>query len=250
MQGIGNDFVVVDTRKQKISFSVQQIKALANRHLGIGFDQLIIIGEPKDTSCDASYRFFNPDGSKAQQCGNGQRCIALYLHKLKPQNFKFKVSGLAGVICSEILKDNRVSVSMGKLNSIESRIINTRKCCYVDLGNPHLVIEVDDVASCDLADLYQQINPCFQQGVNLEIVQILSDKQIKIRVHERGTGETLACGSGACAAVIALNHQSKINHKATVLLPGGELMVEYQQSNNNIKLTGPARYIFTGEISL
>ncbi len=250
MHGIGNDFMLIDNRFMQIELSKHEIAALSDRHTGVGFDQLLFLSESKDKTCDASYQFFNPDGSQAEQCGNGQRCLSLYLHNQNPTRTKFKLSGLAGIVNSEILTNKQVRVNMGCVKSVKNKTINNKKCHEIDFGNPHLVTLVDEVNKCDLASMTKLFTKEYAKGINFEIAQVLSAKKIKIRVHERGTGETLACGSGACAAAYALMQSGNLESKVNVVLPGGELMVEYNQQENTIYLTGPAQSVFIGEITL
>jgi len=250
MHGIGNDFMLIDCRFMKIKLSSEDIINLSNRHTGIGFDQLLLLTQTDKDGCDAAYQFFNPDGSRAEQCGNGQRCLSLYLHQQNPLKTSFSLSGLAGIVRSEVLPNKQVRVNMGSMKSYQVQDVNNQKCYELNFGNPHLVTSVDNVDTCDLESMSKEYTGQYQKGINFEIVQIVSTQRIKIRVYERGTGETLACGSGACAAAFALMQVGELESKVKVVLPGGELMVEYNQEENNIYLTGPAQSVFTGEIIL
>ena len=250
MHGIGNDFVLIDNFHQKFNMTKGTVKLLANRHKGIGFDQLLLLEPSSIEGCDAAYRFFNPDGSEAQQCGNGQRCISYYLWKKNTHKKSFCVSGLAGLIYSEVLQNEQIKVNMGKTQAVNTLTIDSAQCHHVLLGNPHLVTECKNVDSCDLELLNKQLTGQYPDGINLEVVEIIGRDEIKIRVHERGTGETLACGSGACAAVRALQTSGQLDNKVKVMLPGGLLVVEYDEIDNNIYLTGAATHVFTGEITL
>ena len=250
MHGIGNDFALIDLRKYPINLTTAQIQHLATRHTGIGFDQLILINQSANKQCDASYKFYNPDGSQAEQCGNGQRCISLYLHQLNPKQSQFCVDGLAGKIKSQINLDKTVTVNMGSIKSCKSIQLSEKKAFEVNFGNPHLVTIVDDVLTSDLLKLQKHYCHNYKNGINFEIAQIIDKDTIKIRVHERGTGETLACGSGACAAFYALFNNHQLNNKAKVMLPGGNLVVEYDSKNDIIYLTGSATHVFTGEFNL
>lgn len=250
MHGIGNDFVLIDNRNQAIEITPALITSLSDRHKGIGFDQLLLVDGSEVAGCDAAYRFYNPDGSQAEQCGNGQRCISKYLHQLEPTKSQFRLSGLAGLMYSEILENGDVRVNMGQTSSIQRIVIKDQICFQVDFGNPHLVNIVDDVDNCQLSALNQQLTKNYVNGINFEVAEILAKDTIKIRVFERGTGETLACGSGACASVAALQSIGKLNNRVKVILPGGDLVVEYQPSTNNLLLTGSATHVFTGEIKL
>jgi diaminopimelate epimerase len=244
MHGCGNDFVVIDNRIQAIDLNHKFITTICDRRFGIGCDQLIIISESQDTNCQAHYQFYNPDASQAEQCGNGQRCIAWYLHRLNPEKFSFKVSGLAGVINSQILDHQNVRINIGGVSDITCHLINEQTVIDVQLANPHRVLQVENVSKCDLNQLKNTYSA--NVDVNLEIVEILNQHEINIRVHERGTGETLACGSGACAAVLAFQASNQLSEQVKVHLPGGDLVVEYQPNQNEIFLTGPAKHIFSG----
>lgn len=249
MHGIGNDFVLIDNRTQNINITPELVVFLGDRHKGIGFDQLLLVDSSEHENCDAAYRFYNPDGSQAEQCGNGQRCISHYLHRQNPQQTQFCLSGLAGLIHSQVLPNGEISVNMGKVSSIQAVSINHYACFQVDFGNPHLVLEVDNVKQCQLQELNVKFTKNYPQGINLEVVEIIARDCIKIRVFERGTGETLACGSGACASVAALQSVGKLDNRVKVMLPGGNLMVEYQAATENLILTGSATPVFTGEIT-
>ncbi|MCF6289085.1 MAG: diaminopimelate epimerase [Proteobacteria bacterium] len=252
--GIGNDFVLIDNRKQKLSIDKEFIVYLGNRRKGIGFDQLILLDYSHKDNCDIAYQFFNPDGSEAEQCGNGQRCISQYLHEQTPQQKQFTVFGLAGVIYSEILtktlKDTQIKVNMGQVAALVVKTMDNKEFYQVDFGNPHLVYLHTDVDTCNLTEFYQKYSKHYPQGINLEIAEIISPSAIKLRVYERGTGETLACGSGACAAVYALQKQGHLDTIVKVTLPGGNLVVEYTQQTHNLYLTGSATYVFSGEITV
>ena len=245
MHGIGNDFVLIDNRQQKLNITKKIIVSLANRHTGIGFDQLLLINKSDHAECDAAYRFFNPDGSEAEQCGNGQRCISLYLHRLNPHKNDFCLSGLSGITHSKIITKGIVRVNMGTIKSICEQTVANQACYQVDFGNPHLVHIVQNIEHSDLFALNQQFTQKFPNGINFEIVEIINKENIRLRVYERGTGETLACGSGACATVAALQYAQILTKKVNVILPGGSLMVESDQ--DNIFLTGSATHVFTGE---
>ena len=247
MHGAGNDFILIDNRNQNFIPDTVNIQNLANRHTGIGFDQLLLILDSDVADCDAAYRFFNPDGSEAEQCGNGQRCISRYLYDTNPNKNQFKVSGLAGIIGSQINDDGSVTINMGGIRSIDEQIILKQTCFHVDFGNPHLIHIVDDTDTSNLNDLKLKFTEKHTNGINFEIAEILDDESIKLRVYERGTGETQACGSGACATVAALQYAKKLTDKVKVILPGGTLVVEYNHNDDNLYLTGPTAYVFTGE---
>jgi diaminopimelate epimerase len=248
MHGAGNDFVLIDNRHQNFIPTKSIIQSLSDRHTGIGFDQLLLIQNSDIKQCDASYRFFNTDGSEAEQCGNGQRCISHYLYKNSINQNTFCISGLAGIIQSQINKDKSVTINMGQINTIKTIMINEIECFHVDFGNPHLIHITKNVDEINLQQLNNKLTGNYPNGINFEAVEIIDEKTIKLRVHERGTGETLACGSGACATMAALQYAKIISDNVKVILPGGNLMVEYNHIDNNYFLTGPAVHVFTGEI--
>lgn len=248
MQGAGNDFVLIDNRRQDFIPDKSVIQSMANRHTGIGFDQLLLIQDSELADCDAAYRFFNPDGSEAEQCGNGQRCIGHYLYDNSPNKSQFRVSGLAGIIHSKINDDATVTINMGQTRSIKAQTIHQHKCFHVDFGNPHLIHIVQNIGTTDLNALKLKFTEKYNDGINFEITEILDKENIRLRVYERGTGETLACGSGACATVAALQYAKKLTDKVKVILLGGTLVVEYNHNDNNLYLTGPTAHVFTGEI--
>lgn len=250
MHGAGNDFIIIDNRHQQFKPNKTIIQSLSNRHTGIGFDQLLLILDSGNPECDAAYRFFNPDGSEAEQCGNGQRCISQYLFEKSQEQSNFCVSGLAGLMYSKVNDNGSVTINMGSTRSIKPVAIAENTCYQVDFGNPHLIHITQDVDNVDLADLKQKFTKDYKNGINFETVEIIDEKNIKLRVYERGTGETLACGSGACATVAALQYAKKLSDKVKVMLPGGNLVVEYNHDENNYYLTGPAVHVFTGEISI
>ena len=249
MHGLGNDFVLIDNRHQNFKPSAYLIVSLANRNTGIGFDQLLLLENSGENDCDACYRFFNPDGSEAEQCGNGQRCIAKFLHNLNPEKTEFCVNGLAGKIYSTIHDSGLVTVNMGKAKSIIPAQHDHEKGYQVDFGNPHFVLEKKNIEDVNLNALNKEVIKNYPSGVNIEIVEILSTGSMKIRVYERGTGETLACGSGACASALAMMSENKVSNKVKVMLLGGELVVEYSDDGDTL-LTGEAVSVFRGEIQI
>ena len=268
MHGLGNDFVVVDNVTQNLYVNPEQIKQWANRHTGIGFDQLLLVEPPYDPDLDFHYRIFNADGSEVAQCGNGARCFAKFV-RLKGLTNKnhLKVSTKAGKLVLHLEKDGQVTVEMGapqfepasvpfKAQKAEQTYVlraqdETILCGVMGLGNPHCVIEVDDVNSAPVERLGQLLgqHERFPEGVNVGFMQILSPDQVKLRVHERGVGETQACGSGACAAVVVGIQQQKLNSQVTVDLLGGKLMIRWQP-DQPVRMTGPAELIFDGQMVL
>ncbi|BFT32260.1 diaminopimelate epimerase [Alteromonas sp. D210916BOD_24] len=269
MHGLGNDFMVIDNVTQNVFFSKEKIQQLADRNFGIGFDQLLMVEPPYDPEQDFHYRIFNADGSEVEQCGNGARCFARFVKQkgLINKN-KIVVSTKAGKMVLYLEKDGQVTVNMGKPEFEPSQIplkANKQENTYIlrvgestlfigsaSMGNPHCVMEVDDVDTADVA----QIGPLvekherFPEGVNVGFMQILNDSHIKLRVFERGSGETLACGSGACAAVAIGQIQGKLSKDVRVDLPGGSLRIRWPGPDSVLKMTGPAEHVYDGQINL
>lgn len=269
MHGLGNDFMVIDNVTQNVFFSKEKIQKLADRNFGIGFDQLLMVEPPYDPDQDFHYRIFNADGSEVEQCGNGARCFARFV-KLKGliNRNKIMVSTKAGRMVLYLEKDGQVTVNMGvpefdpakiplKANKEEKTYLvradeHTLFCGAASMGNPHCVIEVDDVDTADVATIGPLVekHERFPEGVNVGFMQKLADNHIKLRVFERGSGETLACGSGACAAVAVGHIQGKLGKDVRVDLPGGSLQIRWQGPGNALKMTGPAEHVYDGQITL
>ncbi|MBA5248262.1 MAG: diaminopimelate epimerase [Gammaproteobacteria bacterium] len=270
MQGLGNDFMVIDAINQSISLSSVQIQKLSDRHFGIGFDQLLLVETAEDNKHDFKYRIFNADGSEVEQCGNGARCFARFVIEKK---LTAKKSG--DVILVETkehvielkVDGNMVLVDMGKPvwhsqdipfkqieNSNATYIVEGKKVGVVSMGNPHAVLIVDNINQ-DIETIAKKIQSSadFPAGVNVNFVEIIDKFHIKLRVYERGVGETLACGSGACATVAYLNKIGKVADTNTkyiiVKLQGGELIVAFDNSKN-IVMGGPAEFVFEGQIEI
>ena len=266
MHGLGNDFVVIDNVTQNFYVNPEQIKQWADRHRGIGFDQLLLVEPPYDPDLDFHYRIFNADGSEVAQCGNGARCFAKFV-KAKGLSNKnhLKVSTKAGTMVLHIEKDGQVTVEMGepmfepasvpfKAQKPEHTYVlrvadETVLCGVMGLGNPHCVIETDDVNTAPVASLGEKIaqHERFPESVNVGFMQIVSRQHVNLRVFERGVGETQACGSGACAAAVIGMQQDKLDRQVKVSLPGGDLMIRWQ-AGQAVKMTGPATLIFDGQM--
>ncbi|MFQ3235178.1 MAG: diaminopimelate epimerase [Paraglaciecola sp.] len=269
MHGLGNDFVVIDNVTQNVFFTKDKIKQLADRHFGIGFDQMLLVEPPYDPEQDFHYRIFNADGSEVSQCGNGARCFARFV-KMKglTNRNKIVVSTKAGRLVLYHERDGQITVNMGVpvfepalipliANKQENIYIiraqeQTFFCGAVSMGNPHCVLLVDDVATSDVNGIGQLLagHERFPDGVNVGFMQIINSSHIKLRVFERGAGETLACGSGACAAVAIGQMQNKLGKDVTVDLPGGSLKIRWQGPDNILKMTGNAEHVFDGSIML
>ncbi|MUH73295.1 diaminopimelate epimerase [Psychrosphaera haliotis] len=269
MHGLGNDFMVVDAVTQNVFLSKDQIKALANRNFGIGFDQLLMVEPPYDPDLDFHYRIFNSDGTEVAQCGNGARCFARFV-QLKGLTNKsaIKVSTKSGNMVLYLEGEDKVTVNMGRpvfepkqipfiANQQEKTYLlktsqKTVMTGVVSMGNPHCVIVVDDLDDTDVLALGAELEPHerFPEQANIGFMQIINSEHIKLRVYERGAGETLACGSGACAAVVVGRIQDLLGSKVQVDLPGGSLHIRWHDESSPVKMTGPAQYVFDGQIHL
>lgn len=269
MHGLGNDFVVIDNVTQNVFFSKDKIQQIADRNFGIGFDQLLLVEPPYDPEQDFHYRIFNSDGSEVSQCGNGARCFAKFV-KMKGliNRNKVVVSTKAGKMVLYLEKDGQVTVNMGKpvfepekipLNANKEEgtyIIRSGEKTHffgaVSMGNPHCVLEVDDITAADVETIgpFLERHERFPEGVNVGFMQIVNRNHVKLRVFERGAGETLACGSGACAAAAIGQVQGKLDRDVKVDLPGGSLKIRWQGRDNVLKMTGPAEHIFDGILQL
>ena len=269
MHGLGNDFVVIDNVTQNVFFSKEKIQQLSDRNFGIGFDQLLMVEPPYDPEQDFHYRIFNADGSEVSQCGNGARCFARFV-KMKglTNRNKIVVSTKAGRMVLYLEKDGQVTVNMGvpefepnlvpiKANKREKVYIlraqeHTFFCGAVSMGNPHCVLLVDDVETADVESMGPLLekHERFIEGANVGFMQIINHSHIKLRVFERGVGETLACGSGACAADAVGQLQNRLSKDVRVDLRGGSLKIRWQGNDNVLKMTGAAEHIFDGYINL
>lgn len=268
MQGLGNDFVVLDGINQAITLDQEQIRKLADRHFGIGCDQLLLV-EKAEGQADFRYRIFNADGGEVEQCGNGARCFVRYVHDhgLTQKN-EIHIETLSGVISPHLEVNGNVTVNMGKpIFEPEAIpfIAEKRALTYslelpgqpvtisaVSMGNPHAVRVVPDVdnAPVDTEGALIESHPRFPKRVNVGYLQVMDRTHIKLRVFERGAGETLACGTGACAAVVAGIDLGLLDHQVKVSTRGGELTISWQGNDEPVWMTGPAVTVFEGEINL
>lgn len=272
MHGLGNDFVVINNLSRSISLSGDNIRLIADRHLGIGCDQLLLIENAANPENDFSYRIFNADGGEVEQCGNGARCFARYVHDHGLTNKKsISMETLGGVITAHIESDDQIRVDMGvpifepaKIPFSADAEADTydidveghiHTISTVSMGNPHAVLTVDDVDSAPVETLGSAIeqHTRFPQRVNVGFMQIIDRNHIRLRVFERGAGETQACGTGACAAVVAGICRGLLENNVQVSLQGGNLLINWNSSNDNNKnvwLTGPTATVFEGVIEL
>jgi diaminopimelate epimerase len=269
MHGCGNDFVVLDLITQKFAPKSHHIRKLADRHFGIGCDQVLLVETPMQPDVDFRYRIFNADGGEVEQCGNGARCFAKYVRdKRLTGKDRIRVETTSGVI-ELLVKPNRdIEVDMGvpRLEPAEipfdapARAVTceldvdgkTYEIGAVSMGNPHAVLLVGNTRTAPVATLGPAIenHPRFPKRVNVGFMQIVSRDEINLRVFERGAGETLACGTGACAAVVSARLRDLVDSPVKVNLPGGSLSIEWQGEGHPVMMTGPATTVFEGQIAL
>lgn len=269
MHGLGNDFVVIDAINQSISLQAEQIRAWSDRHFGIGFDQLLLVETPVNPDADFKYRIFNADGGEVAQCGNGARCFAKFVREKKlTDKDEIRVDTNAGQLLLKLDADGLVTVNMGipkhKPEEIPlkaeceakfySVIVNhiERGFGAVSLGNPHAVLQVHDIKTAPVDELgpLLESHPDFPERANIGFMQVIDRGHIKLRVYERGAAETLACGSGACAAAIIGIEQNLLDHEVIVELPGGILTILWPGRGQPVLMTGPAVSVFEGRIKL
>lgn len=269
MHGLGNDFVVLDLITQRFHLQPQHIRFLADRNLGIGCDQVLVVEPPTKPSVDFRYRIFNADGSEVEQCGNGARCFAKFVKdkKLTGKN-TIVVETSSGIITLKITPDQQVVVNMGAPIFEPGRIpfkaeqqqahyaINvtgeTVEIGALSMGNPHGVLIVDDVQTAPVEEWgpILESHPCFPNRTNVGFLQIVSRDYAKLRVFERGVGETKACGTGACAAMVYARSKGLLDEAATIELTGGKLQIQWQGSGQDVLMTGPATMVYDGKIHL
>lgn len=269
MQGIGNDFVVIDGISQSVDLNAAQIRYIADRHFGIGCDQLLLVERPTVDHADFRYRIFNADGGEVEQCGNGARCFVRFVHDHGlTQQREIRVQTAGGMITPKLEDDGMVTVNMGAPRFAPEAIPFIAKqaaltyalqiagqgltIAALSMGNPHAVQIVDNVDTAPVSSQGPLIeaHPRFPQRVNAGFMQIVDTHCIRLRVFERGSGETLACGTGACAAVVAGIRLGHLQSPVSVSTRGGELRIRWAGDNEPVWMTGPAATVFDGEINL
>jgi diaminopimelate epimerase len=269
MHGAGNDFVVIDGVSQPVTLTPDKIRRMADRHYGIGCDQVLLVERPMAGGADFRYRIFNADGGEVEQCGNGARCFVRFVRdKRLTSKDEIVVETLSGMIYPRLEADGGVSVNMGLPRFEPAEVpfeANTREIVYdlkmldrivnisvLSLGNPHAVQVVPDVDAAPVNTQGPLIerHPRFPRHVNAGYMQIVDRRHIRLRVYERGAGETLACGSGACAAVVAGRQRGLLDDKVEVKLPGGILRVSWAGEGQPVWMSGPAVTVFEGTINL
>lgn len=266
MQGTGNDFVLIDGLRQKVNLTAEQVRRLCRRRMGVGADQLLLLAPSR--KADFKMRIFNADGGEVEMCGNGVRCVVKYVLNGKMTRKKeMEIETLAGIVRPEVLGDGRVRVNMGPPIlegreipvKLSGRVINRSikvedqefRITCVSMGNPHCVIFVDKVAKFAVGRYGPVLehHSLFPRRMNVEFVERVNPREVRMRTWERGTGETAACGSGACAAVVAGVLNSRIERKSRVHLLGGELDIEWA-ADDHVFLTGPAEEVYRGTVAL
>lgn len=269
MHGLGNDFMVIDAINQQVTFSEAKVRRWADRHFGIGFDQLLVVEPAQQADVDFRYRIFNADGSEVQQCGNGARCFARFVvDKGLTAKKEIRVETASGIIVLYVQDDGWVKVNMGVPNFAPKSLpflVPQQQQRYlvpvlgedvvlgaVSMGNPHAVVKVDniDAAPVDALGEALESHELFPERVNVGFAQVLDFEEVRLRVYERGAAETLACGTGACAAMVVLHNWGLVSDRVKIRLPGGDLLVEWSGKPDAVVwMTGPAETVFEGVIA-
>lgn len=269
MHGLGNDFVVLDGIRQSLNLSPEQLRWLGDRHFGVGCDQILLVEKASRPDADFRYRIFNADGGEVEQCGNGARCFARFVHDQGlTEQTEIRVETMTGVIVPRLSADGQVTVDMGvpvfavgKIpfisptdDVLQALMVGDDNVLItaLSMGNPHAVQVVDDVDAAEIEKQGPLIESHlrFPQRVNAGFMQVCNRQQIRLRVYERGAGETLACGTGACAAVVAGIARGLLDSPVRVQMRGGELNIAWNGAGTPVHMTGPAVTVFTGEIEL
>jgi diaminopimelate epimerase len=269
MHGLGNDFILIDATLQKLVLDPKMIQALADRRTGIGFDQLLLIEPSASDQVDFLYRIFNANGQEVEQCGNGARCVAHYIFtEGLSKKSDITLATVSGKIELKKAENNQITVNMGRPHFAPAQIpflVDKEQFQYelqlednriqfgaVSMGNPHVVLKVKDVLQAPVQQIGQllQHHPAFPKQVNVGFMEIISPHAVRLRVYERGVGETRACGSGACAATVIGRVCYNLSPTVNVELPGGNLMVNWPSYNEDVYLTGPAEKVYKGEVTI
>lgn len=269
MHGLGNDFMVVDLVTQSGQIRSDKVRELSDRNFGIGFDQLLIVEQPSRPDVDFRYRIFNADGSEVENCGNGARCFARFVYDQHLTGKRdIRVETANGLMELHLTDDRQVVVDMGK-PILEPKVIPFEADSFapeykvhiegigevalgaVSMGNPHAVVRVDNIDTAAVEEWGPLIepHPVFPRKVNVGFMEVVDEHHIRLRVFERGAGETLACGTGACAAVVSGQLRGWLKPGVTVSLPGGDLFIEWD-GESNVRMTGPAVTVYDGRINI
>jgi diaminopimelate epimerase len=269
MHGAGNDFVVIDATRDPVAFDRAAWQRIADRHLGIGCDQILVVEPPRLDGTDFHYRIFNADGGEVEQCGNGARCFVRFVHdKGLTGKREIRVGTLAGIIAPRLEDDGRVTVDMGapRLEPADIPFVAPARAdvylldleggavevSAVSMGNPHAVQVVADVDAAPVVvqGALIESHPRFPRRVNAGFMQVVDRTTVRLRVYERGAGETLACGTGACAAVVAGNLRGLLDAQVDVHVRGGVLTIAWDGEGTPVRMTGPAVTVFEGTIEV
>lgn len=269
MHGLGNDFLMLDLVTQRVRLDEALIRRLSDRHFGVGFDQLLVVEPPHHPDVDFRYRIFNADGSEVSQCGNGARCFARFVRDRRlTRKDTLRVETASGIITLQIDSQGWVTVDMGPPRlepnqipfSAERAELDYRievegaryQIAAISMGNPHAVLRVEDVDSAPVGTLgpLLESHPRFPERVNVGFMQVLNRQEIKLRVFERGAGETLACGTGACAAAVAAMRWGLVDRDITVHLPGGPLRIRWNHDQASVLMTGPTARVYEGTLRI
>ncbi|MEZ5506067.1 MAG: diaminopimelate epimerase [Gammaproteobacteria bacterium] len=269
MHGLGNDFMVINQVTQNVELSPEMIRRWADRHTGIGFDQLLLVSPPSSPDVDFSYRIFNADGSEVEQCGNGARCFARFVYDKKLTSKQLiPVETLSGRIQLKLESSGLVTVNMGQPVFEPAQIplqADHRQSLYkfdvdgdsmelacVSMGNPHGVLQVYSVEAAPVEKIGPKLeaHPLFPNKANIGFCEVVDRDHLLLRVYERGAGETLACGTGACAAAVVNIAAGRVNNNVSVTLPGGTLQIEWQGEGHPVMMTGPATTVYEGIITV
>ncbi|MEM7762581.1 MAG: diaminopimelate epimerase [Pseudomonadota bacterium] len=274
MHGLGNDFVIIDRRADAalaaLPLSSEQVRALGCRTTGIGFDQLLCIDPPSQPAVNADYLIFNADGAAVEQCGNGVRCVAAAIQRRDglTAGTALRLNSPSGLVIATLSDNDQVSVDMGVPDFTPAAIPlavpaaatiyethalgQSLKFSAVSIGNPHAVLIVDDVDTAAVGEIGPalQTSPLFPDSVNVGFAMVVDRQHVRLRVYERGVGETRACGTGACAAMVSLRHRDLIDARAEIALPGGVLVIDWPQLGEPVIMSGPAAFAYEGSITL
>ncbi|WP_310448320.1 diaminopimelate epimerase [Thiobacillus sp.] len=269
MHGLGNDFVVIDGIGQSVALTPEQCRRLADRHFGVGCDQILLVEKPTRADVDFRYRIFNADGGEVEQCGNGARCFVRFVHdKGLTDKTSIRVETASGIIEPRLLDNGQVTVNMGAPRFAPADIpfaataealtyplkvgTHTLEIAALSMGNPHAVLRVNDLDSApvDILGAAIEAHQRFPHRVNAGFMQVLTPHDIRLRVFERGAGETLACGTGACAAAVAGIRQDWLQSPVSVHTRGGDLIIEWAGKDQPVYMTGPAVTVFEGAIDI
>ncbi|MCA1979063.1 MAG: diaminopimelate epimerase [Thiobacillus sp.] len=269
MHGLGNDFVVFDGITQPVALTPDACRRIADRHFGVGCDQILLVEKPTRDDVDFRYRIFNADGGEVEQCGNGARCFVRFVHDKRLTNkTAIRVETASGIIEPRLLANGQVTVDMGAPRFAPADIPfvadaeaptyplkvgqHVIEIAALSMGNPHAVLRVNDLdtAPVDILGAAIEAHPRFPQRVNAGFMQVLTEHDIRLRVYERGAGETLACGTGACAAAVAGIRQGWLKSPVSVHTRGGDLVIAWAGMGQPVFMTGPAETVFEGELEL